>query len=317
MPAKKERLPSMLAAFNGARPPAPAWFTAAVAELPERAHITVAGARIEVLTWGERGKPGLLLLHGGMAHAEWWSFIAPYFAKTHRVAALSWSGMGGSEWRAKYTIDTYVEELMAAAEFAGLFASATKPLILAHSFGGFPTMRAARVHGDRLGGVMILDAPVLSPEHRKRREADRKAEPTPRDTRIYANEAEALTRFRFSPDQPCTNFYIVDWIARTSLRRAKDAQGRDGWTWKFDPFMWSRLDRSEGTDDLTHARCRAAVLWGGRSSLFSDEVIRFVRSVASKGTLFFEIPEAHHHVMADEPLALVTATRAIIAAWSV
>ena len=36
-----------------------------------------------------------------------------------------------------------------------------------------------------------------------------------------------------------------------------------------------------------------------------------------KGTLFFEIPEAHHHVMADEPLALVTATRAIIAAWSV
>ena len=317
MTTKADRLPSMLAPFKGARPPAPAWFDRAVAVLPERSHVTVAGARIEVLSWGQRGKPGLLLLHGGMAHADWWSFIAPYFAATHRVAALSWSGMGGSEWRPKYTIDTYVEELMAVAEFAGLFEAKAKPLVLAHSFGGFPTMRAARVHGDRLGGVMILDAPVLSPDQRKRREKARSTEKPPRETRIYASEAEALTRFRFSPDQPSDKFYTVDWIARTSLRPVTAADGRTGWTWKFDPFMWSRLERSEGTEDLTAARCKAAVLWGGRSSLFSTDVIRFVESVAPKGTLFVEIPEAHHHVMADEPLALVTATRAIMAAWSV
>ena len=236
----------MLAAFDGARPPAPAWFDRAVAVVPARSRVKVAGADIEVLTWGERGKPGLLLLHGGMAHADWWSFIAPYFAATHRVAALSWSGMGGSQWRPAYTIDTYVTEMMAVAEFAGLFEAKVKPLVLAHSFGGFPTMRAARVHGDKLGGVMILDAPVLSPEKRREREANRKAEPPPRDTRIYASQAEALTRFRFSPDQPCENFYIVDWIARNSLRQVKAADGSMGWTWKFDPFMWSRLDRSEG-----------------------------------------------------------------------
>lgn len=316
MPTRDTSRPPMLAAFKGARPPAPAWFDHTVAVIPERSQVTVAGASIEVLTWGERGKPGLLLLHGGMAHADWWSFVAPYFAATHRVAALSWSGMGGSEWRPSYAIDTYVEEMMAVAASAGLFEADVKPLVLAHSFGGFPTMRAARVHGDRFGGVMILDAPVLSPEKRKLREENRQAEPPPRETRIYASEAEALTRFRFSPDQPCANFYIVDWIARHSLRQVKAADGRTGWTWKFDPFMWSRLDRSEGTDDFVAARCRTAVMWGGRSSLFADDVIRYVKSVAPKGTLFVEIPEAHHHVMADEPLALVTATRAIIAAWS-
>ena len=90
---------SLLAPFQGAPPPTPAWFDAAIAQAPERTMITVEGANIELLTWGEVGKPGLLLLHGNGAHADWWSFIAPFFAKDWRVAAISWSGMGGSDWR--------------------------------------------------------------------------------------------------------------------------------------------------------------------------------------------------------------------------
>jgi pimeloyl-ACP methyl ester carboxylesterase len=316
VPLAKPKLPSMLAAFKGARPPAPAWFDRAIADVPERSRVTVAGADIEILSWGEVGAPGLLLLHGGMAHADWWSFIAPFFAKTHRVVAPSWSGMGGSEWRPSYRIDTYVDEMMAVAEATGVFLGPTKPVVLAHSFGGFPTMRCARTSGDRFGGMMILDSPVLSPAQRKKREDRRKDEPEPRDTRIYASEAEALSRFRFSPNQPCDNFYIVDFIARTSLRPVTAADGSLGWTWKFDPFMWSRLDRSEGAEDLSHARCRIATLWGGQSSLFQADVIDYVKGVASDDTLFIEIPEAHHHVMADEPLALVAAVRAVMAAWA-
>jgi pimeloyl-ACP methyl ester carboxylesterase len=312
----EQKLPSMLAAFAGARPPSPEWFDRVITVPPERSRLTVADAGIEVLTWGKVGAPGLLLLHGGMAHADWWSFIAPFFAETHRVVALSWSGMGSSDWRPAYRVDTYVAEMMAVSEATGLFAGPSKPMVLAHSFGGFPTMRCARNFGERFGGMMILDSPVLSPEQRALREQRRKDEAPPRDTRIYASEAEALSRFRFSPNQPCANFYIVDFIARTSLRRATAADGHLGWTWKFDPFMWSRLDRAEGAEDISHARCRMATLWGGRSSLFQAEVIAYVKSLAPKGTLFIEIPEAHHHVMADEPLALVTAVRSIIAAWS-
>ncbi len=306
---------SMLAQFNGQRPPAPAWFDRAIAVEPERSQVTVAGANIEVLAWGRRGAPGLLLLHGGMAHAHWWSFIAPFFAATHRVVAPSWSGMGGSDWRPAYRIDTYVDEMMAVGDATGLFDGQSKPLVLAHSFGGFPTMRCARSYGEKFAGMMILDSPVLSPEQRRRRNERRKDEPPPRDTRIYASEAEALSRFRFSPNQPCDNFHIVDFIARTSLRLVTAPDGAMGWTWKFDPFMWSRLDRSEGAEDLTHARCRMATLWGGQSSLFQPDVIAYVRSVAPPGTLFIEIPEAHHHVMADQPLALVAAVRSVIAAW--
>ena len=99
-----------LARFGGAKPPAPAWFEAALARAPERRSVEVEGANIESLSWGERGKPGLLFLHGNGAHADWWSFIAPFFADTHRVAALSWSGMGGSDHREHYSLDTFVAE---------------------------------------------------------------------------------------------------------------------------------------------------------------------------------------------------------------
>jgi hypothetical protein len=84
---------SLLGPFNGEKPPAPAWFEAAIGVGPERSRIPVEGAEIELLTWGEVGKPGLLFLHGNGAHADWWSFIAPFFAKDWRCAAISWSGM--------------------------------------------------------------------------------------------------------------------------------------------------------------------------------------------------------------------------------
>src|SRR5215469_10262550 len=109
---------SPLARFNGVRPPAPAWFKEALASEPEVNLVPVSGARIELLTWGERGKPGLIFVHGNSAHARWWSFIAPFFAEDYRVAALSLSGMGGSDWREAYGFDLFAEEIYACGQAA-------------------------------------------------------------------------------------------------------------------------------------------------------------------------------------------------------
>ena len=59
----------------------------------------VLGAEVSYQRWGKRGAPGLLFVHGNGAHAHWWDFIAPYFAEHYNVAALTFSGMGDSEWR--------------------------------------------------------------------------------------------------------------------------------------------------------------------------------------------------------------------------
>jgi pimeloyl-ACP methyl ester carboxylesterase len=302
--------------LRGQRPPAPAWFEDALRHAPQRTWHEVEGARIETLTWGQVGKPGLLLLHGNGAHADWWSFIAPLLAADYRVAALSWSGMGASDWRSAYSTDLLIEEALVAADMSGLFAGPTKPVFVGHSFGGVPTIGAAAVAGERLGAAVMLDIPVLSPEQRKAREAKRRPRSEPKPTRIYRSLEEAVMRFRFLPAQPCEHLFIADHIARGSLKQVPSQHGADpGWTWRFDPFMWRNFTWRDSTQDFANARCPVAVMWGSRSKLITDESIAYMQSLAAPGSPFVAVPEANHHVMVDQPLAFVAALRGLLAGW--
>lgn len=303
----------------GATPPEPpAWFRHALAQAPERSRFDAGGTDVELLTWGRRGKPGLLLLHGNRAHAGWWEFIAPLFADDYRVAAISWSGMGGSGWRATYAIDDFVGEIMGAIDAGGLRDDPhAKPIVLGHSFGGFPTVAAAARHGDALGGVIIADSPIMSSAMRTARRAERPPMPEPRETRVYETLDEAMQRFRFVPEQSCEHRFIVEHIARGSLKQEPlpDQSGRMGWTWRFDPFMWRDYRMSDAAVDLAGARCPLAVVWGERSSLIDNGALDFLRSQAPAGSPMLAIPDAAHHLMLDQPLAFVAGIRGLLAGW--
>src|SRR5579863_10060960 len=135
-----------LAALAGAPPPAPRWFFDVTGQMPESRFVTVEGARIHYLRWGDPSRPGILLVHGNAAHAYWWSFIAPFLARDYHVAAMDFSGMGDSGWRAPhgesggYSMELFAREQLAVCEDAGMFAVGEPPVIVAHSFGGFVTM---------------------------------------------------------------------------------------------------------------------------------------------------------------------------------
>ena len=76
----------------------PTWLEAALACAPVSSQLEVENCAIHFLRWGpeKSEQPGLLFLHAGGAHARWWSFIAPFFARERPVAALDFSGMGDS-----------------------------------------------------------------------------------------------------------------------------------------------------------------------------------------------------------------------------
>jgi pimeloyl-ACP methyl ester carboxylesterase len=302
--------PGALALLGGARPQAPGWFREALAAAPDRTRIDVEGAGIEVLTWGRPGGRGLLFLHGNGAHADWWSPLAPLFADDGwRAAALSWSGMGGSDWRASYHPSLFATEALAAAEHAGLFEGAAKPIVVAHSFGGFLGLHLAAMAGERFAAVVSVDSPILPP--------GRVFGGPPRRTgpnRVYATFDEALARFRLAPTQHCANLWYLDHVARGSIKRVAGSEG-DGFTWKFDPFVFRDFSMEERGPLLASAQCPLALMWGSRSGLVPQDVADHMRASAPPQSPIVVIPDADHHVMLDQPLPFVAALRGLLAGW--
>lgn len=310
-----------LAALAGSPPPAPRWFADITQHAPESRFVTVQGARIHYLRWGDAAKPGILLVHGNAAHAYWWSFIAPFLARDYHVAAMDLSGMGDSGWRAPhgdaggYSMELFAAEEMAVLEDAGMFAPAEPPVIVAHSFGGFVTMKAAAEHGARLGGIVIIDSPVNPPVRGDNGRGGDPADHKPRAHNIYPSLAAALARFRLMPPQLCENLFLLDWVARHSLKEVAGADGEPGFTWKFDPAIWRHFSIGETSTLLKATRCRVAVFRGEHSVLMPPRIGDYIFDLLDRAAPVVEIPEAQHHVMLDQPLALVASLRALLADW--
>jgi len=312
-PSSQAQIDAPLAAFEGREPPAPDWFKWAIAQAPERSFVEVLGAQIELLTWGEIGKPGLLLIHGNSAHADWWSFIAPYLAKDYRVAAISLSGMGASDWRQTYSFEVFAQEMHAGALAGGLYEGPAKPIYCGHSFGGAQVFYAARSHPEWMSGALLIDTGFGGPPPAT--EGFRQPQERTHPNRVYPTLEAALARFRFMPLQGCSNFYIADFIARRSLKPAKTEDGAEGWTWRFDPFLWGKLDRSAMATMVLEPS------WQPMLHIQGENSVVMKRSQDSPGHKLLSalkqvvIPDSEHHIMVDQPLALISAIRGVLVGW--
>ena len=69
------------------------------------------------------------------------------------------------------------------------------------------------------------------------------------------------------------------------------------------------------SEKLAHLECRVAVFRGEKSMLFSESASKYMRELTNKKTPIIAIPEAHHHIMVDQPLALISALRALVTDW--
>ncbi len=293
-----------LARFGGVRPDAPDWYERLREAPVEQLRTTVEGASIEVLAWGERGRPGLLLVHGNRAHAHWWGPIGPLLARDYRVAALSLSGMGGSDWRDRYSSALHSAELFAAIAAAGLGDGPCAPIVIAHSFGGMVAANALRDRARTLGGTLFVDSLLLPAAMRP------SARITERDVGDYPDRASALARFRLSPTQPSSAPYMLHDAACAGL-----IEEGARWRWRFDPFLVRKLDMDDPWPAIVDPPCPIAFVYGEQSALATPAILAAQRAGLAPGTPFVGIPGAWHHVMFDQPFALVAAIRAFAAEW--
>lgn len=283
-------------------PPPPAWFTAALAAPSSTGRTEAGGVPIAYRAWGEPGGPGVLLVHGGAAHARWWDHVAPLLVEgTRRVVAVDLSGHGDSGHAPDYDLDRWAAELRAVGAHAGL---GERPTLIGHSMGGFVTLTAALTHGEELAGAVAVDSPVRdrSPEERAARQR-RAFGPA----RVHADRAALVGRFRTVPEQPGDLPYVHRHIAEHSVRAV-----RGGWSWKFDPRIFTGIGLTPG--DLGRPGCRIA-LFRAEHGLVPAGMGEMVVDRMGRAAPVVELPGAGHHVMIDQPLALVTALRTLLADW--
>jgi pimeloyl-ACP methyl ester carboxylesterase len=275
----------------------PAWFERALAAAPQHRDVDVEGARVHYRAWGKPGHPGLVLIHGGAAHSGWWDHVAPQLT-SHRVVALDLSGHGDSGRRDVYDMHLWAREVAAVAAAERL----DRPVVVGHSMGGWVAVTTGVEHGDAVSAVAYIDSPLNDqpPEESRLRERQR-----PR--RVYPTADEAVARFRTLPPQDVVLPYIRDHVARESVHRVEG-----GWTWKFDPtFFGNRLLLRELLPQLD---CPVA-LFRCEYGLVSTDMAEEMQRLVPHRLPVVDLPDAGHHPMLDQPLALVTGLRTLMAFW--
>jgi pimeloyl-ACP methyl ester carboxylesterase len=288
----------------------PFWYERAINTPSESGSTTVAGTDIAFETWGEVGKPGILLIHGSNAHLEWWRFTAPFLADQFRIAALDLSGNGDSGWRDRYSGKLFADEVWAVVEAAEL---GPRPFIVGHSFGGFVALETGHHYDTSLGGVLFMDFTTAPPETYMEwgMRAEREGVKPGRKLRVYEDKATALGRFRFIPEQPGVHPAVLRHMAEYGL---KEVEG--GWTWKFDPALFDYLEMGVNQRDKYAAlTCRTAVMLGEKSE---DEGAFYAEHMAqiTDGKLpIITIPGTYHHLMFDQPLAVSMSMKFLFLEW--
>jgi pimeloyl-ACP methyl ester carboxylesterase len=284
-------------------PDAPRWFREAVDTPGASRSVEVAGVRVHYLAWGNPENPPLVLVHGGAAHAHWWSFLAPLLARAHHVVAVDLSGHGDSGWRPLYDYELWAAELEAVGKHAGF---SRPPVVVGHSMGGSVTAIAAS--RSELAGAVIVDSPVRRPDPESEEGTRGHMFRRPK---TYPDLETAVRHFHLVPPQPRENPWLLDHVARHSLRRVEG-----GWTWKFDPrAMTERRGPYDFTERLPRIRCRVAIVRGEYSQLVPPDLGEYLYELLHRNAPLIEIPQAHHHLLLDQPLAFVTCLRTLLADW--
>jgi pimeloyl-ACP methyl ester carboxylesterase len=210
------------------------------------------------------------------------------------------TGMGDSDYRYEYSSATYAEEILAVIEHAGLGADT---LVVAHSFGGYMAVKAANLHPEKFGGLILVDSGIRHPD-----------EPIPdrpnmggMQGKIYPDRDSALMRFRLQPPQPCENEYILQYIARNSLMPMDG-----GWAWKFDEDLFTTLTEVDRKpEDFQSLTVPLGVIFGADSELYSRQSLEYMQELVPQDFPFREIADAQHHVFLDQPLAFVDALKEV------
>jgi pimeloyl-ACP methyl ester carboxylesterase len=286
----------------------PEWFKEALSISKEEKSIIVEEKSIHYQRWGGGNKPGMVLVHGSGSHSHWWDFIAPLLLDDFQVSALDLSGMGDSERREDYSAELFGKEILKVAEDSGFFEGNKEPIICGHSMGGFMSATAGYISDKPLKGVIMIDSPIRPPTYDY--SSHIRSGPI-RRIKTYPSEESILERFRLTPEQECDNEFLVDYIAKWSIKEVGN-----GFQWKFDDTIFDKLGVSHmGRNIAFDLKCNLGIIYGTESLMMTDEILNFIKENVPQDTPIIPIDQAAHHVPLDQPQELVKSIKLITKGW--
>ena len=215
-------------------------------------------------------------------------------SEKYLFVVMSFSGMGGSDWRSFYTRDTFVDDVWGVVKDTEM----EDPIVVGHSFGGMVSLITASKHSEDMSGLLLVDFVVNKPEEHHEWYEDRAPARPPR---IVKEREELIKRFRLMPPQQCLNQYLVDYIADHSIRETEK-----GWAWTFDPSAYDGLiigsDHSKILSDLS---CPVCCYYGEHTIDFTEGELQTMKELLPEDSPIFGLKNAQHHLMLDQPLPFI------------
>jgi pimeloyl-ACP methyl ester carboxylesterase len=260
-------------------------------------HVHLRGLRFHYLERGTRGRPRLLLLHGGAQTAHSFDEVVPALARDHHVVCLDQRGHGDTDWAPRYRREDFVADIAAVLVHLGW----DETTLVGMSLGGLNAMAFAAAHPARVRGLVVVDVvPSVA-------QAGRDAIATQLSVHEFASLDEAVARAHaFNPRRSLENI-------RERLGHAMRACPDGRWRYKFDPAIGGDMgDLERLWWDVGRIRCPALLLRGAESPVVTPEAVaRFLATVP--GSRAVDVAGAGHSIMGDNPAGFLAAVRPFLA----
>lgn len=271
--------------------------------IPVQRQFESASLRINAWEWPARGKPIVLLIHGGRDQARSWDFIADRLVGHFHLVAPDLRGHGDSAWsgEGQYDLADFV------SDSASVLTALSSPVhLVGHSLGGNIALRIAAIYPDlidRLVAIEGLELPLT-------REAANKAEPLAHRFRSWLDQRQAgeqrsppvyptiaAAADRMAREFPQLGRAMIDHLAMHSVRPVDG-----GFTWKFDNRTRLRPPIDSDSRDfdtlLGEITCPTLLLYGGDSWVPAPDPDRLARI---RGHRIHRYEDAGHWLHHDQP----------------
>ncbi len=251
------------------------------------------GIELSCVDYGGEGRPPMLLVHGGAAHARWWDFVAPSLTSRFHVMALDQRGHGDSPWTAQWAYGSrhYAADLEAVIDGWGLGA----PVLVGHSMGGHSVMVYAVGHSERLRAMIAIDSIPAYPKHA----VATLAAIADRPASVYDSLPDAVASFRLLPGDTLASPEALGHVAELSFRQRADGK----WVHKMDRRTLRR-EPVQLDGELERIRCPALLIKAALSPVLSASFARAMAARMAHGRMV-QVENSNHHVPIDNPAGLV------------